>query len=154
MPVASCSHLSSIFDPAVLDVIINESIQALTPIADKFDSFACRGLSGYLVTPILARHFKKTMIVVRKDRKDEESRHSYNDVEGFYCLNQRYLIVDDGISSGTTVRTIVSKIHCCKTFEDAKPIGIFLWGFGFGGITELKINEYVTLPIWYRAGKT
>jgi adenine/guanine phosphoribosyltransferase-like PRPP-binding protein len=74
----------------------------------SFKAIAFRGVSGALFGPCLAAEMKRGLIVVRKSLGDEESTHSGHKVEGMIC--DKYIIVDDFISSGNTVSVIENKI--------------------------------------------
>ena len=86
----------------------------------EFDAIAVRGCSGMLMGPALAMRMNKGIIMVRKDRR---SSHSGYDVEGPWdgC---HYIIVDDFIASGETVRTIVDAV---ADFSTSKCVGIFCY---------------------------
>jgi orotate phosphoribosyltransferase len=105
-PCIQSEYLGEVFDPKKLKAFLKLAI----PLVKKYDfqSFAFRGISGALIAPLLAHKTEKTLIVVRKPKPDESS-HSSFPVEG--DLNtQRYVIVDDFQSSGTTVNAIISGI--------------------------------------------
>lgn len=65
----------------------------------QFDTFVCRGISGILVAPLLARAMSKHFLIVRKA---DELSHSYCKVEGTF--GHYWIFVDDFISSGETRR--------------------------------------------------
>jgi adenine/guanine phosphoribosyltransferase-like PRPP-binding protein len=98
-----------------VDVIVRR----LRPISGRFDAIAYRGMSGALVAPAVALRLKKDLIFVRKN----ESCHTNMKVEGVEC--KRYVIVDDMVSSGTTVRTIKEKIEESKL--GAKMVGLAVY---------------------------
>jgi hypothetical protein len=73
----------------------------------EFDTFVCRGLSGILVAPLLARAMSRNFLIVRKERDDT---HSSCAVEGTF--GHRWVFLDDFISTGSTFdacRTAVAK---------------------------------------------
>ncbi len=86
--------------------VVTNSLKQLQPVADRFDALAVRGVSGLTIGPILAYEMGKGLIVVRKG----ETRHSLCDVEGLLGPTVRYLIVDDFIASGATMREIQEQI--------------------------------------------
>jgi adenine/guanine phosphoribosyltransferase-like PRPP-binding protein len=73
----------------------------------EFDAIACRGVSGLLIAPIVAMRLNKALIVVRKSTSDS---HSCYLVEGDHGA-KRYLILDDFIDSGDTVRATIERIY-------------------------------------------
>ena len=103
---------------------IEESVQICvdTLKGRKFDTIAFRGMSGVLIAPIVAHILKKEIIVVRKSsgRTLSESSHSTHKVEG-HIPAKRYVVLDDFISGGSTVREIISEVN--KFAPSAK-----LWG--------------------------
>jgi orotate phosphoribosyltransferase len=90
----------------------------------RFEAIAFRGMSGALIAPMVAEAMNKQLILVRKG----ESSHSDHEVEGYrIALDTHYIILDDLISSGETVKVIVEKIHehapslkCVGSFEYEK----------------------------------
>ena len=86
-----------------------------------FDAIAFRGLSGALIAIPMAHALDKTMIAVRKKG---ENNHSGAGVEGDWVA-RRYVIMDDMISTGNTVRTIMRAI---KNFSpNAECLGTLVW---------------------------
>lgn len=84
----------------------------------NFDSIVFQGVSGVLIAAPLAVRLKKNLIVVRK----HQDCHSQHAIEGKNPKN--YIIVDDFISSGRTVKVILSKM---KRFDGAVCKGVFLF---------------------------
>lgn len=85
-----------------------------------FDAIACRGVSGMLIAPIVAMRLNKTLIVVRKG----EPTHSTYAVEGDHGA-QRYIILDDFIDSGDTIREIGASVHNAN--PSAKCVGFIAY---------------------------
>lgn len=79
----------------------------------SFDAIAFQGMSGALLAPILAMKCKKTLIMVRKPKMymsdGTATSHSAYAVEGDENA-QRYIIIDDFISSGKTIQNVVRRI--------------------------------------------
>jgi adenine/guanine phosphoribosyltransferase-like PRPP-binding protein len=86
----------------------------------EFDAIACRGLSCLLIAPIVAMRLNKTLIIIRKGEKT----HSTRVLEGDHGAKQ-YLILDDFIDSGDTVREIGKVIHAVNS--TAKCIGFIAY---------------------------
>lgn len=72
-----------------------------------FDTIAFRGMSGALIAPHLALALNKHLILVRKNITDTHSEHTVEGNKG----SLRYVIVDDLIATGNTVRTILDAVH-------------------------------------------
>lgn len=90
--------------------VIKVALRLLRKREKEFDAIAVRGVSGLVVGPLLAHTLKKHLIVVRKPSEKADS-HADQLIEGPTTDTQiRYLIVDDFISNGSTVRKIVEEI--------------------------------------------
>ena len=90
--------------PAKLRRAVQRCLRVIRKRKLKFDAIAFRGLSGAVVAPMVALALKKTMIAVRKS-------HSHGVKVCGDLGAQSYLIIDDFISSGETVRKIVTSIE-------------------------------------------
>jgi hypoxanthine phosphoribosyltransferase len=88
----------------------------------KFDAIAFTGLSGALIAPLVADKLKKPIIAVRK----EKTTHSDCFVEGCFS-GKKYIIVDDQISTGATIKSIKDKIKKDPLFRQYKLEAIFLY---------------------------
>ena len=113
----------------------------------KFDAIAFTGSSGCAVGFYLAFQHKIPAIYVRK--QDEKSHGSAVECNGEKIQVRRYLIVDDFVSSGETIRRIVAKITEAAVNKDAYPakaVGILCYDGG-GKEGELKVGRR-TLSIY------
>jgi len=108
------NHLRPFMDMREAKCVVKKSIAILR--AYDFDAIAFRGLSGALIAPIIAMQMGKSLLAVRKDEKT----HSIHKVEGDISA-RRYIIVDDFIATGSTVRAILKHV---KDFSGAKCIGV------------------------------
>ena len=115
--IQSVPWLAPLLDPDWRREVITTAKEHLA--RQDFDAIAFMGLSGALIAPILAMEMNKTLICVRKS---DEVRHSYNEVEGDSNA-RRYIIIDDFVTSGGTVRRIVAEIS--RFAPRAKCIGVF-----------------------------
>lgn len=127
------SYLVPLFQPAMTDKIVNALVTMLREKEVEFDTIVFRGMSGSLIAPIIAYLMHKSLLVVRKD---SENNHSGYSLEGNHP--SRFIIIDDFISSGHTIKTILSDVG--DRFPNAICQGIFLWKssdpdetFGFRG---------------------
>ena len=87
----------------------------------NFDAIAFRGNSGALVAIPVAHMMDKNLLLVRKG-----GSHSSSKVEGAFPDGPaNYIIIDDHIDTGKTMKTIINKIY---QFNPAyKCVGIFLY---------------------------
>ena len=122
--MAHAGYLTNVFVQANLKITVEKTLKELEPLKDSFDSIAFRGLSGGLIASIICYQMKKGMVAVRKDKKIEAS-HSQNKVESETDNIGRFIILDDQISSGTTVREMLKAITDMKL--EGKCVGIYTY---------------------------
>lgn len=122
------SYMRRYLDPHTLEKSVATIASFLEPYLDQFDTLAFRGHSGSILGTALALKLKKNMLLVRKDGEDSHSDYA---VEG--TLHSRYLIIDDLVASGRTVRKIQEMIFIAESnrqgYNPAQAsvcIGIFL----------------------------
>ena len=113
-------YLTRQLDTTRRRLVIRSVVEALWRSKVEFDAIAVRGVSGLLIGPAVADHLRKHLLVVRKPR---ETYHTDRLVEGEMDIKS-YVIVDDIIASGDTVRSILEGVRQVST---AKPVGIFLY---------------------------
>jgi len=106
---------------ADLPGLIRKVREELEPHQDAFDGIVFRGLSGSLVAPMVAAQMGKPFAVVRKEG---EACHSKYEVEGWHGF-KRYIIIDDLIASGGTVKTIQTEM--LKLEGSPVCVGFLLW---------------------------
>lgn len=94
---------------AIKDLILSENIE--------FTHIAVMGLSGMLVGPQLALLMGKEIIVVRKT----QTEHSMYSVE-FDDSVEGYIIIDDLIESGATIKNIKKAIE--KEKKKVQPMSL------------------------------
>lgn len=89
----------------------------------KANAVAFTGLSGALVAPLVAARLRLPMVAVRKGEKN----HSNFTVESSlsYDAALNYIVVDDLISSGETLRRIVEEVS--KRNEGSTCLGVFCY---------------------------
>ncbi len=105
----------------------------------KFDAIAFTGSSGAAVAFPLAMLFKIPLIYVRKDG---ETSHGSPVECNARCHIKKYLIVDDFVSSGETVRRIVMKIRDRAELKGAyipRPLGVMCF--------DTSITTTATVPV-------
>ena len=121
MPIFS-SYLYNPLDGEKLHKMTKLIVSYIKSLKLDFDAVAFRGVSGALVAPSVASSLGKPLICVRKE---SEKTHTHYQVEGYLCDNCTYIIIDDLIDSGSTIKEIVKKIKAeCKKTECK---GVFLY---------------------------
>lgn len=99
------------------------AIRALEPIKDAFDTIVCRGYSGMAFGPVLAYLMDKQILMVRKDGESSHDCYKY-----LGQLGKSYLIVDDFIASGATMKAIMKVTHEAHARTvPAKFVGVYLY---------------------------
>lgn len=108
-------------DPARRRKAVTETIRRIIELGN-FDAIAFTGLSGSVVAGAVALTMDKYLYCVRKS---EENRHSEYQVEG-PATGLRYVIIDDFISSGSTICRI-RELVSAHTDNTAVLVGVYLW---------------------------
>ena len=118
--IRCASHLVPMLTPDRAKYTVKQVVKMIKARGLKFDAIACRGVSGLLIAPIVAMRLNKSLIVVRK----VEYTHSPYVVEGDYGA-RTYLILDDFIDKGATVRNIARNIYAVN--KAARCIGFIAY---------------------------
>lgn len=133
------------FRTGYLDAAINDLPGIVERAMDElkgvdFDTLVGTGFSGALVVPALAMWMDKDFLLVRKDHDD--SHHSGRLVGN---LGERWIFVDDFISSGTTLERVESRIlrEVAKRRLDNRRYGYPVWGDVPEGFTPRRIGNYL-----------
>ena len=94
------------FDQAVFDLagVIDAAQRDLADV--EFDTLVGTGFSGGVVIPALALAMGKNFVLIRKETDD--SHHGNGRLVG--QLGERWIFVDDFISSGATRKRVIEKI--------------------------------------------
>jgi len=117
--IQGAAHTSRVLNHKYRNSVIIKAICSLRKIEQDFDSIACCGVSGLMVVPQIAEILNKNIIIVRKD----ERRYSEFYLEG--VSPSRYVIVDDLICSGLTIKRIINSIE--EDTPRAKCTGVYFY---------------------------
>jgi len=115
-----CEHTTSLLNKNVRNKVIFDAIESLIKIEKQFDTIACCGTSGLLVVPQISEILKKNILVVRKRNEQRYSPFAY---EG--AVPEKYIIIDDLICSGKTVKHIINTIS--EDCTRAKCLGVYVF---------------------------
>ena len=107
--IQGSSHTCHVLNHKTRNKIIIKAVCNLRKISDSFDSIACCGVSGLMVVPQIAEILNKHIIIVRKGEK------CYSEFRTEGVAPFRYIILDDLICSGSTVK------HIKKVLKDEYP---------------------------------
>lgn len=122
-------------NPAYFIKCVNRTVEKLRPHADKFQSIAFRGTSGAMIAPAVAAALNKSITLVRKD----DGHHEIGPISGRVNM-AGYLILDDMIASGGTVRVIQNMLSVSSPMS--KCVGIYLWYSDILGIADDASTEH------------
>lgn len=126
-------YLGQLLNPTSLKEAIKDAVEALKDI--DFDSFAVTGYSGTVFGGALALKMGKGLFLVRKTT---ENCHSSYSVEGDDRY-KRYIFLDDLISSGDTLRTVVKEM--CISFSHVEFIGSYTYRAGWGKPAQFLASD-------------
>lgn len=137
----SAQFRTGYFDNALLD--LGGLIEEIKPhLADvDFDTIVGTGFSGGVVIPALALALGKKFVLIRKETDD--SHHGAGRLIGE--LGERWIFVDDFVSSGHTRRRVLEKVELAASLEDTRTtyVGDFLYAHRVLGAVR---------PAWLPAG--
>lgn len=112
------NHTVQFLKPERLAVYVKAATKVLKSLPDEYDTLVFSGISGAIIGPVVAMKVKKETILVRKEK---DVRRSPYDVAGYkHCKN--YIIIDDFIDYGNTVRRIQKQMYAYE--PNAKCVGV------------------------------
>ena len=135
--IQGASHTCRVLNHKARNKVIIKAVCDLRKISDRFDSIACCGVSGLVVVPQIAELLDKHIVVVRKP---DEERYSDFYVEGVSPF--RYIIVDDLICSGNTLKWIRQAIH--EDNPKAQCVGLYCYIPEECAYRENTVKEFET----------
>lgn len=118
--IQGASHTCQVLNHKARNKVIIKAVCNLRKIADEFDSIACCGVSGLVVVPQIAELLNKHITVIRKP---DEQCYSDFPMEGVTPF--RYVIVDDLVCSGSTIKHIKNIIY--EDCPKAQCIGVYCY---------------------------
>lgn len=114
-------YLNSIYQVQDYKKLVTKTANAIKrfKLKNPFDAIAFTGTSGAALAYPISAMLKIPLICVRKG-----TNHYGDPIEG--CITAvNYIIIDDFISMGRTMKKITSSIK--KEMPNAKPVAIFLY---------------------------
>ncbi len=98
-------------DTALFDLgrVIETAKERLADV--EFDTLVGTGFSGGIVIPSLALALGKKFVLIRKETDD--SHHGKGQLLGE--LGERWIFVDDFVSSGTTRKRVIDKVAAARS---------------------------------------
>jgi adenine/guanine phosphoribosyltransferase-like PRPP-binding protein len=117
--IQGASHTCHVLNHKERNKIIIKAVCDLRKISDSFDSIACCGVSGLMVVPQIAELLNKNIIVVRKGER------CYSEFRTEGVAPFRYIILDDLICSGGTVKHIKRVLK--DEYSRSSCIGVYCY---------------------------
>ena len=117
--IQGSSHTCHVLNHKERNKIIIKAVCDLRKVADSFDSIACCGVSGLMVVPQIAELLNKHIIVVRKGEK------CYSEFRTEGVAPFRYIILDDLICSGSTVKHIKRTLK--EEYSRSQCVGVYCY---------------------------
>jgi orotate phosphoribosyltransferase-like protein len=137
MNIKAACYLMQAFDPSTRKILIDEAVKRLRWVRKKlpFDAVAFRGVSGAALGPTVADRLGVNIIAIRKPG---DGSHSSNTAEGVRGV--RYIVIDDFVSSGKTLKTVVD------TLSDCTCVGIYCY-CPEHGMTPNSVKSIFGFPV-------
>ncbi len=103
------TYLRPLFTPKVFKTLVREMVTVIKQSGLKPDAIAFTGSSGTMIAPTVAANLGIYSLLIRKP---SEKAHSLYRIEGMGrgLSSKTYIILDDLICSGETVRNIRDKV--------------------------------------------
>ncbi len=120
-------YLKSVFEPALFQETFDKTVTAARVLRTEveFDTLAFCGMSGAAMAFVLGLTMNLPTLCVRKERDNAHyRRYKSSPLEGNVGV-RRYLIVDDFISSGSTVNYIIRCINSELPSADCAAILLY-----------------------------
>ena len=118
--IQGASHTCRVLNHKNRNKIIIKAVCDLRKISDQFDSIVCCGVSGLMVVPQIAELLDKHIVVIRKQNEKCYSDFPMEGVTPF-----RYIIVDDLVCSGSTIKHIKHTIY--EDCPKAQCVGVYCY---------------------------
>ena len=117
--IQGASHTCHVLNHKTRNKIIIKAVCDLRKISDSFDSIACCGVSGMMVVPQIAELLNKNIVVVRKGER------CYSEFRTEGVAPFRYIILDDLICSGSTVKYIKKVLK--DEYSRSSCVGVYCY---------------------------
>lgn len=138
MYISHCGYLREVFQPDKLEITSKRVARKIRNLQKKlkFDAIAFRGASGAGIAYCVSMPTGIPLIYVRKEKS-----HG-NDIEGPGHDVRSYIILDDFIDTGKTIKVILNKLSKPRPTAVDMPecVGICLYS-GFRECTEFTYRK-------------
>ena len=139
--IQGAAHTCRVLNHKSRTKIIIKAVCDLRKIKNEFDSIICCGISGLMVVPQIAELLDKHIVIVRK-----QGDRCYSDFPMEGVTPFRYIIVDDLICSGSTIKHIKNTIY--EDCPKATCVGVYCY------LPDECAYREDTMKLFYRDFKT
>lgn len=159
MKFQSSPYSHKLYNPKTLQILVQKTASAVKKHRKrlKFDAIAVRGSSGAAIGFPVSAMTGIPLLFVRKS----ETSHADQRVEGPETDVDSYLIVDDFIATGSTVREIIKEIDTLtkiklgilsKDLGSPKCVGVYCYNTDDDrsqlNVANTPEGEAIWIPIW------
>lgn len=125
MELLAPEYTRQVFDHKSLKALVRQMLPRVRKLkkALKFNTLAVCGHSGIVIGSIISYRTGIPLLIVRKTGDKCNDSHEINGQIPSKC---KYLIIDDLIDTGRTIRRIIKKIKSA-TYKETIPVGILLY---------------------------
>lgn len=111
-------HTSKVFDMDALPTLARDTVHWLRKLKKRlgFNTIAVSGHSGLILGALVAERLKMPLLAVRK--ADDKQCVDGHRVNGTRLADCRYIVLDDLIDSGATLKRIVTEIEAAAKKEN------------------------------------
>ena len=124
MPKTQRSYYHPHLDSAgALEEMTNRDAQMIRDSDLEFDAIYVSGLSGIIPGAIVANKLGKQLIIARKP---DTNSHATMIVEGMPTCKFTYIVYDDFVCSGSTLKRMAKQMNVTDDLGYSKCVGVFL----------------------------
>lgn len=134
--MAHSSYLANVMDRTIRKQKIESGVKLLKVRKFKAAAIVASGISGAIIGDAIAGLLDRKFAIVRKAKENNHGRP----VEATEYINGKYVIVDDCIDTGATVKHIIERM--AENQAGSKCVGIILHDSLRGGTEFEKIPVY------------
>ena len=137
-------YLSSQLKPNLAKKTVRKVIAEIRRQKLEFDTIVFSGYSGSLIAPAVAMLLDKSMAFVRRET---HHNHSGQKLETSGATLESFIIIDDIVERGNTIKRIIKRIQDTIGYSDAKCVGVILYDGG-GSDSIVKELRASGIPIF------
>lgn len=133
MSIGHSGYQEPLHNPSKLMAAARWLQEAIAEHAPTAQAIAARGMSGALIGGVVSALSDLPLLIIRKT---DDKHHGYHHVQGPDGFTGPYVIVDDFIESGETVKEILAAVYnagggaCLGIFlyNESDKTAVFAWG--------------------------